>query len=82
MEAPTGHSRRRSHGRDGELRGLGMEARPHPHGRLLLGSPRGTVRERRMAGGYQEVYLCNGPAEEGVDGGERTDAPQIHALHG
>ena len=60
----------------------GMEARPHPHDRLLLGSPSGTARERGMAGSHREIYLCDGPAEEGVDGGERTDAPQICALCG
>ena len=35
-----------------------------------------------MVGGHREVYLCNGPVEEGVDRGERADTPQIHALHG
>ena len=35
-----------------------------------------------MEGRYQEIYLSNGPEEEGVDRGQRTHTPQVHALCG
>ena len=38
-ETPVGHPQRQSHGPDGQLCGLRVEARPHPLHQLLLGGP-------------------------------------------
>ena len=35
-----------------------------------------------MMGGHREIHLRDGPMKEGVDGCERTNAPQLHALCG
>ena len=80
---PTWRSGQQSHGRDGKLRGLGVEERPNPHHRLLLGSPGRIVGRGGMVHGHREIPLRNGRTQgPGVDGCERTDATQVYALCG
>ena len=60
---PVGHPQRRSHGPDGQLCGLRVEARPHPFHQLLLGGPDRFLGPGLMARGHPQVSWGNGQTE-------------------
>ena len=70
----VGCSEQRSHGQDGQLCGLRVEARPHPHHWLLLGGPGGSLEqdEWHMAIDKFLAVMVKRKAREWIDVKELT----------